>query len=431
MRLAPLLVLLLTSFPVVVHAQSGVNEPLDSIVAVVNSEVVLYSELEDEIRTVSDQLRSSNRGVPRRAVLEKQVLERLILTKLQLESARRSGIRVDDSRLNASLENLARSNQMSLTKFRSRLEQDGYEFAGFRERVRNQILVNQVRARTVQSRIKVPEREIDRYLENQRLQEGDTNRSFEIAHILIALPDGATADEIDVARERGVKLIEQLEDDADFGDLALAESDGQNALEGGALGWREGSELPEFFVDALQSLEKGQYSSLLRSPSGFHIIKLVNTKVDGQVVVQQTRARHILIRVTELVGEGGITRRLHSLRERVVNGDSFGKLARSHSDDRSSALREGDLGWLNPGDTVPAFEREMDLLDDGEISEPFLTQFGWHIVQVIERRNHDSTEAVRRAKAREAIMNRKRDEELQTWLRQLRDEAYVETRLDE
>ena len=431
MRLAPLLVLLLISLPVAVSAQSSDYEALDSIVAVVNSEVVLNSELEDEIRTVRDQLRSTNRAVPRRSVLEKQVLERLILTKLQLETARRSGIRVDDTRLNAALEDIARSNQMSLPAFRARLEEDGYEFSGFRERVRIQILVNRVRSRTVQSRIKVPEREIDRFLENQRLQEGDTNLSFDVAHILIALPDGATADELDTARQRGEALLKQLEEGADFGDLALAESDGQNALEGGALGWREESELPEFFGDALQSLEKGQYSPLLRSPSGFHIVKLVDTKVGDQVVVQQTRARHILIRVTELVSEEGVIQRLESLRERVMNGDDFGKLARSHSDDRSSALREGDLGWLNPGDTVPAFERQMDLLDDGELSEPFRSQFGWHIVQVIERRSHDSTEAVRRAQARDAIMKRKRDEELQTWLRQLRDEAYVEIRLDE
>lgn len=430
MRLAPLLVLLLASVAVAVHAQSD-KEPLDSIVAVVNSEVVLYSELEGELRTVRDQLRSTNRAVPRQSVLEKQVLERLILTKLQLESARRSGIRVDDTRLNAALEDIARSNQLSLSAFRSRLEEDGYEFTGFRERVRNQILVNQVRSRTLQSRIKVPEREIDRYLENQSLQEGGTDRSFDVAHILIALPDGATADEIDTARQRGEALLTQLDEDADFGDLALAASDGQNALEGGALGWREESELPEFFVDALQSMDKGQYSSLLRSPSGFHIIKLLDTKVGGQVVVQQTRARHILIRITELISEQGVIQRLETLRERAVNGVDFGKLARSHSDDRSSALREGDLGWLNPGDTVPAFERQMDLLDDGEYSEPFRSQFGWHLVQVIERRNHDSTEVVRRAQAREAIMKRKRDEELQSWLRQLRDEAYVEIRLDE
>ena len=268
-------------------------------------------------------------------------------------------------------------------------------------------------------------------LENRRLQEGDSSRSYDIAHILIALPDGATADEIDTARQRGEALISQLDEGADFGDLALAESDGQNALEGGAFGWREESELPEFFVDALSSMEKGQYSSLLRSPSGFHIIKFVDSKVGEQVVVQQTRARHILIRVTELNSEEEVIRRLESLRERIVNGDPFGEIARAHSDDRSSALREGDLGWLNPGDTVPAFERQMDILDDGEVSEPFLSQFGWHIVQVIERRSHDSTEAVRRAEAREAIMKRKRDEELQTWLRQLRDEAYVEIRLDE
>ena len=192
--------------------------------------------------------------------------------------------------------------------------------------MRIQILVNRVRSRTVQSRIKVPEREIDRFLENQRLQEGDTNLSFDVAHILIALPDGATADELDTARQRGEALLKQLEEGADFGDLALAESDGQNALEGGALGWREESELPEFFGDALQSLEKGQYSPLLRSPSGFHIVKLVDTKVGDQVVVQQTRARHILIRVTELVSEEGVIQRLESLRERVINGDDFGSL---------------------------------------------------------------------------------------------------------
>ncbi|MEM7404970.1 MAG: peptidylprolyl isomerase [Pseudomonadota bacterium] len=412
------------------YAQGNYAEPLNSIVAVVNNEVILYSELLDEMRSVRDQLRASNTRLPSQSVFEKQVLERVIMMRLQVQAARRNGIRIDDRQLNSTLEGIARQNNMGLGQFRDAVEGDGYDFAQFRERIRSEITINQARQRLVAGRISVAEREIKRYLANADLKVRD-DQKFLVAHILFAVPDGASSEQIADARSRGADVLQQLDAGEDFAEMAVAYSDGQNALDGGKLGWLGVDEMPEVFATAIGSLSVGAYSQLVRSASGFHIIQLVQRREGERHVVQQTRARHILLRPGELANEEEVISRLRILRERIVDGESFGALARAHSDDRASALREGDLGWVNPGDTVPAFERQMDILSDGGISEPFRSQFGWHIVQVLERRDHDSTDAVRRAQAREAIMQRKRGEELQNWLRQLRDEAYVEVRLDE
>jgi peptidyl-prolyl cis-trans isomerase SurA len=410
-------------------AQSG-NDQLDSIVAVVNEEVVLSSELADELRSVRDQLRQSNTRLPSDAVLAKQVLERVVMMRLQTQTAKRNGIRVDDRQLNAALEDIASQNKMNLRQFRDAVEADGYDFPGFRERIRSEIIINRARQRLVTNRITVPEREITRYLANKSATSRQDDQ-VNVAQILFEVSDGASADEIARAKARGEEVLAKLSAGESFGGLAVAYSDGQNALDGGSLGWRKTSELPLVFSDAIAGLGAGESSGVVRTSSGFHIVRLVERKTDQRHLVQQTRARHILLRPGELANEKEVIARLRNLRERIANGEDFGALARAHSDDRGSALREGDLGWVNPGDTVPAFERQMDILDEGDVSEEFRSQFGWHIVQVIERRSHDSTDVVRRTAAREAIMGRKRDEELQNWLRQLRDEAYVEIRLQQ
>ena len=410
------------------HAQSGVV-PLDSIVAVINDDVVLASELREELRAMRAQLRERNIRPPEESVLRKQVLDRMISLRLQVQAARIYGMRVSDDQLNAALEDIARRNKLSLRGFRDALEADGYKYAAFRERIRSQIMVGQIRRRIVQSRVKVADREIQRYIENEQLKDG-ADDSVLVAQILMEIPEGASSGDIAEARSRGEEVLEELRQGGDFSEMAVAYSDGRNALDGGKIGWRTVDELPAAFGGVLSAMKVGEYSGLVRTPNGFHIVKLVQKRAGERHVVQQTRARHIVIAPGEFANEEEVVKRLETLRERIVNGEEFGRIARAHSEDRA-ALRNGDLGWVSPGDMVPAFERQMDLLDESEVSTPFRTQFGWHIVQVTERRDFDSTDVVRKQRAREAISKRKESEEIQTWLRQLRDEAYVELRLEE
>jgi len=403
---------------------------LDRIVAVVNNDVIVESELEERVREVRAQLRQTGTPPPAESALRRQVLERLVLDRLQLQIARDNGMRVDDDELTAALEQIASRNQLTLRQFRDVLERDGFDFGRFREQVRNEILLGRVRQRSVERRVKVTQREIDNFLATERRQGGGENE-YRLGHILIAVPEAASADEIDEARTKAETALARLRDGEDFAQVAAEISDGQQALQGGDLGWRKGSELPTIFSGEVVAMQPGDVRGPIRSPSGFHVIRLNDLRGDTRFVVTQTHARHVLVRTNDVVSDTDAQRRLEQIKVRVENGEPFDELARSHSDDTVSATRGGDLGWLNPGDTVPDFERTMKSLDTGAISDPFRTQFGWHIVQVIERRDHDDTEQVRRARAAEQIRARKLDEEVQTWLRQLRDEAYVELRLDE
>lgn len=431
--MSPSRILLAALTLALVVSSAGVNaqrsEFIDRIVAVVNDDVILASDLAREVFAVRDNLRASNTPLPESDVLERQVLERLIMTRLQVQEAERTGLRVDEPALNSAIATIAEQNKMSLPQFRATLEQGGYDFGQFRERIRGQMLVERLRRRQVETRVKVPEREVDNFLANEERRSTD-DPQLQLAQILLALPEGATADQIDEARVRAEEILGRLQAGEDFSQLAVSYSDDRNALEGGILGWRKLSELPELFGRALTGLPRGANTGLIRSGAGFHIVKVLDVRSEEKVVIEQTNARHILIRPGELATEDEAITRLTQLRERLVQGDEFGPLARSHSDDRGSALRGGELGWLSPGDTVPPFERQMNALRVGEISEPFRTQFGWHIVEIVERRNHDGTDAVRRTRAMEAIRRRKGEEELQTWLRQLREEAYVELRLE-
>ncbi|NKC11381.1 MAG: molecular chaperone SurA [Gammaproteobacteria bacterium] len=401
------------------------KEPLDRIVAVVNDGVILESELNQEIRSA----RASVRGNPSDEVLARQVLEQLIMMSLQAQIAERSGLRVSEARVNAALEEMANANNVGLAEFRDLLELEGYDFELFRDRVRAQILVGLLHQRQV-SKVTVSEHEIRAHLANEESAQR-IDPEVLVAQILVALPDGASPEEIAEGREEADAIVAWLDTGEDFAYLAISESDGRNALQGGEIGWRKPSDLPAAFADALRGLNEGEYSRPVRTASGFHIIKILRTRGAQSHVVRQTRARHILLKPGELVTEAEVVARLEGLHKRIVNGDDFGALARAHSDDRGSALRDGDLGWLNPGVTVPEFEREMDALESGEVSEPFRTQFGWHVVQVLERRDHDGTEEVRRVRAEAAIRRRKSDEELQTWMSQQRDQAYVDLRLEE
>jgi peptidyl-prolyl cis-trans isomerase SurA len=432
-RTCPLALLLTLLLPGAAGGQGGSAAPIveiDRIVAVVNNDVIVESELRARLREVRAQLRQAGARAPEENALTRQVLERLILDKLQLQIALENGLRVEDGDLSSALENIASSNNLTLRQFRDVLERDGFDFGRFREQVRNEILLTRVRQRSVERRVRVTPREIDNFLATARQQGGEVNE-YRLGHILIAVPEAASADDIDAARVRVEEVAKRLRDGEDFAQLAAEVSDGQQALQGGDLGWRKSAELPTIFTDAVVNLQPGELSSPIRSPSGFHLVKLEDLRGDSRYVVTQIQARHILVRPNDVISEADAQVRLTQLRTRLENGEDFAELARSHSDDTVSATRGGELGWLNPGDTVPEFERVMNTMPDGSVSEPFRTQFGWHILQVTGRREHDDTEQVRRARAADQIRKRKMDEEIQSWLRQLRDEAYVELRLEE
>ena len=408
-------------------ARAGV--PLDRIIAIVNSDVIMLSELEEKLRTVRSQMEQQGTQLPPAEALEKQVLDRLIQNRLQLQMASQTGIRVDDETLNRTISNIAAENKVTLTQFRDILEKDGYSYEQFREDIRNEITISRLRQRQVENRITVTDQEIDNYLATQEHQ-GNVETEIRLAHILIATPDAASPEEIEQARLVADKAREDLKKGQDFAQMAASISDGQQALEGGDLGWRKLEQIPVLFAEYITDMKPGDISELIQSQSGFHIIKLVYIRSSDKLIVQQTQARHILIRTDELTTADIARTKLEQLKLRIDGGDDFAALAKAHSGDSVSAIAGGDLGWVNPGDLVPQFETVMNALKPGEISEPFETDFGWHIVQVLERREHDSTETIKRTKAREAIRNRKINEAVQTWLRQMRDEAYVEYRTE-
>ena len=418
-----------------VPAQTARTTPgadLDRIVAVVNDDIIAWSELEARLKSVHEQLRRSGTAPPPPHALRRQVLERLILTRLQLQLARDSGIRIDDDRLNRTLLRIAQQNELTLREFRSALERDGYEFAKFREEIREEITISEVRRRRVENQINISQRDIDDHLSTMEGRGTDADRyRYRIGHILIAVPDGASSEEIAEARARAERVLGEIRAGADFANMAVTHSDGQQALEGGDLGWRQASDLPTMFGDAVVRLEVGGVTEPIRSASGFHLVKLVDKRGSERQMVRQTRARHILIALDELTDDTAARRQLSALRERIVNGQDFGELARIHSDDSGSAPKGGELGWIDPGNTVPVFERMMDSLDAGGLSEPFKSQYGWHVVQVLERRERDGTETSRRADALRTLRARKIEENTQAWVRRVRDEAYVEYRLDE
>jgi peptidyl-prolyl cis-trans isomerase SurA len=418
--------------PQVALAQAPV--PVDRIVAVVNKEVITASELADQVDAAERQLHRQGTPLPDHAALERQVLERLILVKAQLQLARDSGIRVDDTQLDKAIERIAEGNHMTVGEFRRTLERDGVDFDKFRREVRDQIILTRLRQREVDDKIQVSDSEIDLYLEQQKENASAAKEEYSVAHILIRLPDQASPEQIAAAQARAEKARAEALAGGDFAKLAATYSDGPDALQGGALGWRSADRLPELFADALKTMKPGDVSAVLRSPAGFHLLKLLGTREAGGAdgpPVEQTHVRQILIKTNEAVSEADAKHRLEDLRERIVQGGaSFAEMARLYSQD-GSAARGGDLGWVYPGDTVPDFERAMDALKPGEISEPVKSPFGWHLIQVLERRTAGMSADRRRMMARQALRERKSDEAYQEWLRQLRDQTYVELHLDD
>lgn len=412
--------------------QSNVHAyvPLDRIVAVVNEDVIMQSELESKVRTISQQLQQQGSQLPPASVLERQVLDKLIQNRIQLQIAEKTGIKVDDESLNRTISNIAAENKVSLTQFRDILEQDGYNYEQFREDIRNEIALSQLRRRQVENRIIVTEKEIDNFLANQEHQ-GSIQTEVLISHILLALPSEATIDEIEQVRLAATKVRNDLLAGADFAETAATVSDGGNAENGGDLGWRKLEEIPSLFADYIPDMKKGDISELIQSPSGFHIIKIKEIKSDQEHIVQQTHARHILIKEDELTTEEQAREKAEQLKTRIENGDDFGLLAKGNSDDPGSAIKGGDLGWTTPGSLVPEFQKVMDNMEPGKVSKVFKSDYGWHILEVLERRNFDNSESLKRGKARAIIRERKLEESMQNWTRQIRDEAYVEYRLDD
>ena len=403
---------------------------LDRIVAVVNKEVITQFELNERIARVQKELQRRGTASVDPSEIEHQVLERLIVEKVQLQYARETGMRVDDLELDRTVNRVAENNRLSLTEFRQKLESDSIPFDKFREELRNEILLTRLRDREVTSKLTVSEGEIDNLILEQSEKKG-IGTEYNVAHVLVRVPEQATPAQVQARRARAEEVLRRLREGADFAQVAATYSDAPDALQGGVIGWRNQQRLPELFVEALSGLTPGGVSGVFRSPAGFHVIKLIDMRGAGApVLVEQAHVRHILVRTNELVSEDEAKRKLLALRERIVNGVDFAELARLNSDD-GSASRGGDLGWVYPGDTVPEFERAFVDLKLMEVSQPVKTPFGWHLVQVLERRTADVSTDRRRIEARKALLDRKGDEAYQEWLRQLRDRAYVELRLDE
>jgi len=403
---------------------------LDRIVAVVNDEVITRAELDARVRFAIKQLAHQGTPQPPLPELERQVLERLVNDRVLLQFAKTTGLRVDDAEIDRALNRIAEDNKLSLEQLRQTLEKDGVPFAKFRGDIQTEIVLSRLREREIDSKIAITEGEIENVISQQQSQQGRPDE-YNLSHIIVAVPENASPEQIQSRRARAEQAHAQLKQGADFRQVAAAFSDAPDALEGGALGWRQETRLPSIYVERLRTMRVGELSDVLRSPNGFHVLKLNDKRgLETPVIVQQTHARHILIRTNELVSESEARARLVGLKERLENKADFASLARANSED-SSAAKGGDLGWLSPGDTVPEFERAMTALKPGEISSPVKTPFGWHLIQVLERRNEDMSKERQRFAARQALRARKSDEAYQEWVRQLRDRAYVELRLEE
>jgi peptidyl-prolyl cis-trans isomerase SurA len=401
---------------------------LDRIVAVVNEDVSTRYELNERLATIRQQLKTQGTSLPAAAELERQVLDRMIMDMLQLQFAKETGLRVDDAQLDKALVRIAQQNNFSsLADFRAKLIREGIDFKKFREEMRAQIISSRLREREVESKLVVSDSEIENYLLNQSKQ-GGKGEELELAHILLLLPEQASADKIQAVRRRAEQALAQLHGGSKFAQVAAGFSDAQDALQGGTIGWRPSDRIPAVFQDALQKMQPGELSPILRSPNAFHILKLLNRRSKNEpVVITQTHARHILIKTSELMSESEAKSRLAEIKKRIEGGASFAEQAKLYSED-GSAAQGGDLGWVSPGVFVPEFEKTMNALQPGQMSGLVQTDFGWHLIQVLERRNADVSNEQKRQRASMAIRAFKSDEAYQDWLRQLRDRAFVEYR---
>jgi peptidyl-prolyl cis-trans isomerase SurA len=399
-------------------------KPLDQIVVVVNEDVITKTMLDNRVEDFRKQLELSQIARIEPETLKKQVLERMIRDTIQMQQAKQFGITIDDLMLNRMLEQLAKGNQMSLETFRDTIEAEGINYTRFREQTREELTIKQLQQRIIASKISVSDQEVQQYIEQNETLDS-SKISYHLRHILIATPEAAKPDDINAAKQKAESIYKRISHGSRFEDLAIKESSGRNALQGGDLGERKANELPQIFVDAVKNLKPGETSKPVRSASGFHLLHLVNSSND-QVMVEQIHVRHILLRTSSEISDEQARQTLLKLKQQIEDGESFAALASEYSEDPGSKIKGGDLGWTGPGDLVPAFENVANSLSIGQLSEPFKSPFGWHILEVLEHRAHDQTKTNKENQARNAIQKRKIDEELNLWLRRIRDEAYVE-----
>jgi peptidyl-prolyl cis-trans isomerase SurA len=409
---------------------SSSGELLDRVAATVNEGVVLSSEIDEQMLMLVDRLRSQKVELPPQNVLRQQVLERLVLTELQMQRAERAGIKVSDEILNNAMRDVASQNRIPLDQLPAALASQGIDYASYREGMRKELAMQMLRQRDVFARINVSPREIDQFLERQKKMPSESSE-YNISHILIAVPQAATPEQLEEAERKANEVYGKATGGEDFARLAVANSNAQTALEGGSLGWRKGPELPTFLAEVVSGLKAGDVTKPIRTPSGFHLVKLNDVRGNAtSSIINQVHVRHILIKPNELQDDATVQQKLAGIRDRILNkGENFAAVASVVSEDPGSSAEGGDMGWAGPGSYVPEFEKQIAQLQPDEISEPFRTQFGWHIVQLLGRRQFDNTQDMARQKAFQALRESKADEEVELWLRRLRDEAYVEYKL--
>lgn len=404
--------------------------PLDRVIAVVNDEALTQYELEEQKRIVLTQMHASKVKPPPADIFEAQLLERLIIDRAIQQYAKDNGVRVDDTMVERTILRIAQENKITPEELKRALDREKVSYAKYRDDIRREITVQRLREREVDSKVQVSEPEVDNYLATVDAQAGGETE-YQLSHIMVGVPEQATPDQIDARKRRADEALALIRSGRDFREIAAQYSDSQDASSGGDLGWRTPARLPTVFVEVLKGMQKGEVSAVLRSPGGFHIVKLNDSRSRNQpTIVDQTHVRHILVRVNETTSEAEGKAKIERIRERIVTGAKFGDQARVNSEDASSA-KGGDLGWINPGDTVPEFERVMNNLKIDELSAPVRSPFGWHLILVEERRTQDVTKERRREVARQAIRARKSDEQFAEFTRQVRDKAYVEYKVDD
>jgi len=430
LRLSFFLLAVLPALPsVAVHAATPVE--IDRVIAVVNDDVITMRELRERLEQVSAQLREQQVQLPPADVMQRQVLERLILERAQLQQAKMRGLNPDEAMISRAIRRIAENNQLSEEQLRGALREEGIGWEAFRKQVATEIALSQLREQEVDSQIAISEAEVDNFIASN--PEDTSNNEVQIAHILIRLPDSPSQADMEGASRKVDDIAHRLNDGETFSQIAAAYSDAPDALNGGLIDWRTLDRLPVLYAEIVRDLSPGEISPLLRSPAGLHIIQLVDRRgsdKNAPVEIQQTHVRHILLRTSEILSDRDAESRLLGLRERIEHGEDFAELARLNSADLSAA-DGGDIGWVNPGDTVPEFERAMSELATMEVSPPVKSPFGWHLIQVVERRMQDISQERRRNAARAALRERKGAEAYEEWLRRLRDETYVEYRLEE
>lgn len=410
-------------------AEKAPIEKMDRIIAVVDQSVITERELLDRTESVKSQMAKKGGQIPPDDVLQKQILERLIVDSLQLQLASQTGIKVDDAQLDKTIERIAEQNNLTLPAFKKALEEDGTRFLKFREDLRNDIILTRLREREVDNKVTISEAEIDNYLSAQESQ-GDLDE-FNISQILIRLPEDSAPEDLQKAKARTEEIMQSLNKGMSFTQASANYSDAPNALEGGELGWRSGQQMPPAFLEIIKTLKPGEVARPIRSANGVHILKLNDRRAGtSSLIVDQSHVRHILLKPNEILSDKEAKQKIEDIKERLDHGTPFEEMARQYSDD-GSASNGGDLGWLNPGDTVPAFEQVMNQLGVNEISNPVRTPFGWHLIQVLERRKQDMSKESKRLKARQEIRARKAEEAYNDWIHELRDKAFVELRLED